>query len=77
MNRHDESVFMAGPKPMLTEFGIHQRLEKCEVQSTPLSEYNFEVSKFSVTFLKVLLFLQHLTRSGYQKTAVIGVSVIR
>ena len=62
---------------MRTEFGIHQRLESCEVQSTPLSEYNFEVSKFSVTFLKVLLFLQHLTRSGYQKTAVIGVSVIR
>ena len=23
----DESVFMAGPKPMLTVFGIHHRLE--------------------------------------------------
>ena len=24
LNRLDEPVFMAGPKPMLTEFGIHQ-----------------------------------------------------
>ena len=29
LNRLDESVFMAGPKPMQTEFGIHQRLESC------------------------------------------------
>ena len=27
LNRLDEPVFMAGPKPMLTEFGIYQRLE--------------------------------------------------
>ena len=30
LNRLDEPVFMAGPKPMRTEFGIHQRLESCE-----------------------------------------------
>ena len=30
LNRLDEPVFMAGPKLMLTEFGIHQRLESCE-----------------------------------------------
>ena len=30
LNRLDEPVFMAGPKPMLTEFGIHHRLESCE-----------------------------------------------
>ena len=29
LNRLDEPVFMAGPKPMLTEFGIHHRLESC------------------------------------------------
>ena len=29
MNRLDEPVFMAVPKPMLTEFGIHYRLESC------------------------------------------------
>ena len=29
LNRLDEPVFMAGPKPMRTEFGIHQRLESC------------------------------------------------
>ena len=29
LNRLDESVFMAGPKPMQTEFAIHHRLESC------------------------------------------------
>ena len=29
LNRHDELVFMAGPKLMLTEFGIHYTLESC------------------------------------------------
>ena len=29
LNRLDEPVFMAVPKPMLTEFGIHYRLESC------------------------------------------------
>ena len=30
LNCLDEPAFMAGPKPMLTEFGIHPRLESCE-----------------------------------------------
>ena len=30
LNRLDEPVFMAVPKPMLTEFGIYYRLESCE-----------------------------------------------
>ena len=29
LNRLDEPVLMAVPKPMLTEFGIHYRLESC------------------------------------------------
>ena len=29
LNRLDEPIFMAGPKPMRTEFGIHLRLESC------------------------------------------------
>ena len=29
LNRLDEPVFMAVPKPMLTEFGIHYELESC------------------------------------------------
>ena len=33
LNRLDEPVFMAGPKPMQTEFGIHYRLESCDEQS--------------------------------------------
>ena len=27
----DEPIFMAGPKPMRTEFGIRQRLESCSM----------------------------------------------
>ena len=30
LHRLDDPVFTAGPKPMLTEFGIDQRLESCE-----------------------------------------------
>ena len=30
LNRLDETDFMAVPKPMLAEFGIHYRLESCE-----------------------------------------------
>ena len=29
LNRLDEPDFMAGPNPMLTEFGIHHRVERC------------------------------------------------
>ena len=29
LNRLDEPVFMAVPKPLQTEFGIHYRLESC------------------------------------------------
>ena len=29
LNRLDEPVFMAGPQPMQTEFGIHLRSESC------------------------------------------------
>ena len=36
LNRLDEPIFMAGPKPMRTEFGIHQRLESC----VPYSIFN-------------------------------------
>ena len=28
-SRLDEPVFMAGPKPLRTEFGIHHRLQSC------------------------------------------------
>ena len=30
LNGLEEHVFMAEPKPMLAEFGIHYRLESCE-----------------------------------------------
>ena len=33
LKRLDEPIFMAGPKPMRTEFGIRQRLESCGYNS--------------------------------------------
>ena len=33
LNRLDEPVFMALPKPMQTEFGIHPGLESCVGES--------------------------------------------
>ena len=33
LNRLDEPIFIAGPKPMRTEFGIHIRLESCATPS--------------------------------------------
>ena len=36
LNRLDEPVFMAGPKPMLTEVGIHHGLESCEGLYVPV-----------------------------------------
>ena len=33
LNRLDEPVFMAVSKPLLTEFGIHHRLESCDHHS--------------------------------------------
>ena len=35
LNRLDEPVFIAVSKPLLTQFGIHHRLESCEEQSIP------------------------------------------
>ena len=32
LNRLDEPVFMAVSKPLLTEFGIHYRLESCALR---------------------------------------------
>ena len=31
LNRLDEPVFIAVSKPLLTEFGIHHRLESCDL----------------------------------------------
>ena len=40
LNCLDEPVFMAVPKPMLTEFGIHYRLESCGVIQQPVYNSN-------------------------------------
>ena len=42
MNRLDEPVFMAGQKPMQTEFGIHLRLESCEPNKFEARQFSSE-----------------------------------
>ena len=37
LNRLDESVFIAVSKPLVTEFGIHHRLESCAKHSAMLT----------------------------------------
>ena len=44
LNRLDEPVFMAGPKPMLTEFAINHRLESCARKEIE------EARKYSLVF---------------------------
>ena len=34
LDRRDEPVFIAVSKPLLTEFGIHHRLESCEFMAS-------------------------------------------
>ena len=41
LNRLDEPVFMAVPKPMLSEFGIHNSLESCDALSTLVMDHWF------------------------------------
>ena len=35
LNRLEEPIFMAVSKPLLTEFGIHHRLESCALYLLP------------------------------------------
>ena len=41
LNRLDEPIFMAMSKPLLTEFGIHHRLESCDLYSAGKKSNNF------------------------------------
>ena len=42
LSRLEEPVFVAGPKPMRTEFGIHKRLESC------VTVYEFKMTSLFV-----------------------------
>ena len=50
LNRLDEPVFMAVSKPLLTEFGIHHRLESCVVFSKIVHDL-FESARCLVTLI--------------------------
>ena len=64
LNRPDEPVFMVGPKPMRTEFGIHQRLKSCASLS-PIdnqSQSHFKIDKpFVVVSFKSSLLIEGWT----------------
>ena len=55
LNHLDEPVFIAGPKPLRSEFDIHQRLESCVVYSTnsmDILDDTFSHFKMSLFFPK-------------------------
>ena len=56
LNRLDEPIFMAGPKPMRTEFGIHQGLESCASDYSTLTERNdmHEIGKAPCILVEVV-----------------------
>ena len=69
LNRLDEPVFIAVSKPLLTEFGIHHRLESCD-SFLPIKldfpailrkqKNNFEIYKRGKNSAKFLLGLPFL-----------------
>ena len=64
LNRLDEPVFMAVPKPMLTEFGIHYRLESCAFNSVCNKE---TTNGYPTLMLRVLR--KMLVRSAFTSRA--------
>ena len=51
LNCLDEPVFMAGPKPLRTEFGIHHGFESCEGKCFNRTRPQQAVGKLSIVFL--------------------------
>ena len=70
MNRLDEPVFMALPKPMLSEFDIHHRLVSCGLYNTmvlmgKISRYlNRNRLAMNAIFLRLVLPLKSGDRNG-------------
>ena len=60
LNRLDEPIFMTGPKPMRTEFGIRQILESCE-WGDPF--YAIFINKFFEKSEKIPVFEQKWRKS--------------
>ena len=66
LNRLDEPVFMAVPKPLQTEFGIHYRLESCALLRTG---FNFSLPSYGLGTLLEGMRLEHDLAAG-EKQAV-------
>ena len=52
LNCLDEPVFMAGPKLMLTEFGIHHKLESCVSVTLDLRDVCWNFMTLLQTFIQ-------------------------
>ena len=68
LNGLDGPVFMAGPKPMLNEFGIHSRLESCE-QSRVEPEIVYSTSNdLGINHNRLISFRYCLVKSTHRMT---------
>ena len=65
LNRLDEPVFVAGPKPMRTEFGIHQRLESCDLRCQEHTVRNLASNKLNCTE-KIMVLLKLLRKRSFK-----------
>ena len=64
--RLDIPVFMAVPKPFLTEFGIHQRLDSCNSFALVLFDKGpFEGLRVPFTDLPCLFYRQIAKQAGH------------
>ena len=63
LNRLDETVFMTVSKPLLTEFGIHHRLESCEVNQNMFVLLLLVLELFSPVVLRGRVFEGVIGRS--------------
>ena len=72
LKRLDEPIFMAGPKPMRKDFGIHQRLESCvkektflEVLSSPSVQTDVKIKPALTMCLSLLPYSSQSAKTPY------------
>ena len=66
LNRLDEPIFMAVPKPMLTEFGIHYRLESCVVDCKRKATIEKFSSSIDLKLVHTKAYFKIIKNSNYQ-----------
>ena len=78
LNRLDEPVFMAVRKPMLTEFGIHHRLESCVTLTNSARENFLKLLTLSLTItLYVIINYLYIFDGGLSRLTDILAQIIK